>query len=118
MNTSLPVCCFMLMLFLCLNAATPSVAIAQSQYPSLEEYSKEQRKKRKPTAPEQPEFPYNPPDMLDPVLEGGDDNPFILPEPPPQIPLPGPAILLLGGTAYALRRLGKNRKSGTATSPM
>lgn len=117
MNTTLPVCCFILMFFLCLNAAFPSGATAQSQYPSLEEYSKEQRKKRKPNAPEQPEFPYNPPDMLDPVLEGGDDNPFILPENPPEVPLPGPAVLLLGGTAYALRQLANSRKSEAASSP-
>lgn len=89
----------------------PAAAFPQSQHSSLQSYSEEQKKKRKPSAPERPNPSYAPPSMLDPVLEGGDDNPFILPENPNPVPVSGPlGLLLFGGTAYALRRLQTNKE--------
>ena len=49
--------------------------------------------------------------MLDPVLEGGDDNPFIIPENPDPVPIGAPmAGLMLAGLGYGAWRL---RKSNT-----
>lgn len=100
MKTSLFICLFLLLFSL------PVSVMAQAQHPSLQEYSREQQKKRRPSAPEQPRFPYSQPNMLDPVLEGGDDNPFIIPENPDPVPVGTPAaVLMLAGLGYGAWRL-------------
>ena len=110
----LPPCLMKTFLFLCLSLllySLPLSTMAQVQHPSLQEYSREQQKKRRPSAPEQPRFPYKQPNMLDPVLEGGDDNPFIIPENPDPVPIGAPmAGLMLAGLGYGAWRL---RKSNT-----